>query len=159
MFRQSSDMDYRFHCARSNRDGFLYTLHASLPIMTGTGKRRIVIAFGLVLLVSLAIFYFIVDPGMSHVVPQCVFHRLTGLDCPGCGSQRMVHDLLHADFRRAWHHNAFLLCLTPVILIYIWLEFFPGRANRLFRIFHSSMMISLIGISIIAWGIIRNILR
>lgn len=127
--------------------------------MTGTGKRRIVIAFGLVLLVSLAIFYFIVDPGMSHVVPQCVFHRLTGLDCPGCGSQRMVHDLLHADFRRAWHHNAFLLCLTPVILIYIWLEFFPGRANRLFRIFHSSMMISLIGISIIAWGIIRNILR
>lgn len=159
MFRQSSDMDYRFHCARSNRDGFLYTLHASLSVMTGTGKRRIVIAFGLVLLVSLAIFYFIVDPEMSHVVPQCVFHRLTGLDCPGCGSQRMIHDLLHADFRRAWHHNAFLLCLTPVILIYIWLEFFPGRANRLFRIFHSSMMISLIGISIIAWGIIRNILR
>lgn len=125
--------------------------------MTAVGKRRITIATAIALLISLTMFYFIVDPEMSRIMPQCIFHRLTGLDCPGCGSQRLIHALLHADFRSAWHHNPFLFCLIPVILVYTWLEFFPSKTPRLFRIFHSTAMIVAIGVAIIVWGILRNI--
>lgn len=121
-------------------------------------KRRFIIIGAFAVLILLSLFYFAVDPEMSRAMPQCVFHRLTGLDCPGCGSQRMIHSLLHADVAAAWKHNPFLMCMTPVILIYIWLEFFPDKTPRLFRAFHSTMMISAIGVAIIIWGILRNIL-
>ncbi|MDE6409998.1 MAG: DUF2752 domain-containing protein [Muribaculaceae bacterium] len=121
-------------------------------------KRRIITITALALFIFLAVFYFTVNPEVSRAMPQCVFHRLTGLDCPGCGSQRMIHALLHADLAAAWRHNPFLICISPVILIYVWLEFFPDKTPRLFRIFHSTTMISAIGAAILAWGVLRNIL-
>ncbi len=125
--------------------------------MTSIGKRRVFTLLGIVVLISLALFYFMVDPEMSRIMPQCVFHRLTGYDCPGCGSQRMIHSLLHADFRSAWNHNPFLMIMIPVILFYTWLDLFPGKTPRLFRIFHSPLMIAGLGAAIILWGVLRNI--
>ena len=43
----------------------------------------------------------------------CLFHKLTGLKCPGCGVTRMMLDLLDGDLRGAFAHNAAILCLLP----------------------------------------------
>ena len=58
-----------------------------------------------------AVFYFAVDPATFPFMPQCVFHRLTGLQCVGCGSQRMLHALLHGDI--AGDSGQMLLSLSP----------------------------------------------
>ncbi len=45
----------------------------------------------------------------------CVFHALTGLQCPGCGVTRMLSALLHGNLRAAWESNAAVLLLSPVL--------------------------------------------
>ena len=46
----------------------------------------------------------------------CLFHLATGLNCPGCGVSRMLLSLLRLDFPAAFHYNAVLFCLLPVLL-------------------------------------------
>jgi hypothetical protein len=58
------------------------------------------------------------DPARSMFYPTCQFHRLTGLNCPGCGAQRALHELLHGHFLAAARNNALLLLLLPVL---VWL--------------------------------------
>ena len=52
------------------------------------------------------------DPS-THAYPVCVFHALTGLQCPGCGTTRAVHHLLHGDVAGAFHLNAMLFVGVP----------------------------------------------
>lgn len=50
----------------------------------------------------------------GHGIP-CIFHVVTGLQCPGCGVTRMLSALLHGDWRGAWESNAAILTLSPVL--------------------------------------------
>lgn len=84
--------------------------------------RRLIL-FGLPLLlvgiVVLAIVYYRVSPTSSVFFPKCAFLLLTGLKCPGCGSQRAVHALLHADLASAFAHNALLVLSLPYLALLI----------------------------------------
>ena len=84
--------------------------------------RRLIL-FGLPLLlvgiVVLAIVYYRVSPTSSVFFPKCAFLMLTGLKCPGCGSQRAVHALLHADLASAFAHNALLVLSLPYLALLI----------------------------------------
>lgn len=44
----------------------------------------------------------------------CVFHLLTGLQCPGCGVSRMCLALLRLDLPGAWEANPVILCMLPL---------------------------------------------
>ncbi|MBL9166452.1 MAG: DUF2752 domain-containing protein [Verrucomicrobiales bacterium] len=56
-------------------------------------------------------------PGQGGFYPPCLFHRATGLDCPGCGATRAAYSLLHGNIGVAWHQNALLVLLAPAGLI------------------------------------------
>ena len=49
--------------------------------------------------------------------PRCLFHALTGLDCPGCGGLRSVQSLLHGDFAAAFRFNPLLYLLAPALFL------------------------------------------
>src|SRR5258706_11438159 len=53
------------------------------------------------------------DPATVHFYPRCVFHSLTGLQCPGCGTTRALHHLLHGDVAGAFHLNPMLFAVVP----------------------------------------------
>jgi Protein of unknown function (DUF2752) len=63
---------------------------------------------------------FVIDPSQVHFFPACPFHQITGLDCPGCGSTRAVHALLHGQLVAALHFNAMLVVSLP---LFAWLGF------------------------------------
>lgn len=65
--------------------------------------------------VAAAAFVFLFDPARHDVYPPCVFHSLTGCWCPGCGSTRAIHQLLHGRVRAAIDLNALLVVLLPVV--------------------------------------------
>lgn len=64
-------------------------------------------------------YYYLNDPSVSQegtVFAVCPLHYTTGIHCPGCGSQRAVHDLLHLRVWDSLQHN-FLLPIVLIILI------------------------------------------
>jgi hypothetical protein len=61
---------------------------------------------------ALVLYFF--DPARVPIYPGCLFHGLTGLDCPGCGSLRALHQLLHGNLREAFRFNALLIASLPI---------------------------------------------
>lgn len=49
--------------------------------------------------------------------PSCPFKSMTGLACPGCGSQRALHHLLNFELGSAFQKNALLVLSIPYILL------------------------------------------
>ncbi len=89
----------------------------SLPPGFRTGRSSAVltglIMGGVLALGGLVLFYF--DPSRHGFYPVCLFHRSTGLLCPGCGSLRALHQLLHGNLAAAVRDNALLVCVLPFL--------------------------------------------
>ena len=68
-------------------------------------KYKFIVEILVLLLVSL---YYFFNPTVSIFFPKCPFHTITGLYCPGCGSQRAIHDLMHLNIFEAINHNALM---------------------------------------------------
>jgi hypothetical protein len=70
-----------------------------------------------------------VDPNQPGApLPPCPLYALTGIQCPACGSTRMVHALLHGDLVAAWHFNAVMLVAGLPLLVWLWARW--ARAAR-----------------------------
>ena len=69
----------------------------------------------LIFIAGLAALFFFIDPNKNALFPRCPFNALTGLYCPGCGSQRAIHDLLHFNFAGVAGNN--FLFLPAVIAV------------------------------------------
>ena len=41
----------------------------------------------------------------TELLPQCPIHAVTGLLCPGCGTQRAARAALSGDWSTAWNLN------------------------------------------------------
>ena len=104
------------------------------------------------------LFYFIFDPVKFGWMPQCFFHKVTGLQCMGCGSQRVVHALLHGDLPGAFQANALLVISLPFLVFLLWLEFSRTSHPTLYRKVHSLPLIIGVSAILIAWLILRNLL-
>jgi hypothetical protein len=79
----------------------------------GRGK---VFTAGILLVGALALVYF-GDPSHSRLFPPCPVHWATGFYCPGCGSTRAVHCLVHGDLRGALSKNALMVVSIPFIAL------------------------------------------
>ena len=103
-------------------------------------------------------YYYTADPAASAMAPKCTFKLLTGWDCPGCGSQRAFHALLHGQVARAWHYNAFIFFAVPIAIFYAIVETGRRRWPRFHAAcIHPAVLIP-IALAIIAWWLLRNIL-
>ena len=118
-------------------------------------KRLLVVAV-IVFVVVLGAVYWFFDPIEVGWMPRCLWKTATGTDCPGCGSQRMAHALMHGDLVGAWKANAYALCMLPVIGFMLWLEFSRASHPRLYSRLHAPVVIWLLALSVVAWWILRN---
>lgn len=107
---------------------------------------------------AILLFYYLVDPVQSRFIPQCLFHRFTGLQCVGCGSQRVLHALMHGDFAGAFRANALLVVSIPFLICLVLLEINRKRYPGLYAGVHNKWFIITVGGVMILWMIIRNLL-
>ena len=117
-----------------------------------TRKRWLWIAGG----VAFLLFYYFFDPLESRYMPQCIFHKITGWQCMGCGSQRVVHALLHGDIAAAWRANMFLVASLPILIFLVWVEFSRTRHPLLYKRLHTQWTIITITAMLFAWLFVRN---
>ena len=54
---------------------------------------------------------FLFNPSTHGFYPICLFHALTGWNCPGCGMTRSFYALLHGNFQAALRDNALFVGL------------------------------------------------
>jgi len=62
-----------------------------------------------------ATYLFFFEPGKTGFFPVCPFRALTGFTCPGCGSTRCLHRLLHGDVVAAFEFNPLLILSLPFL--------------------------------------------
>lgn len=111
----------------------------------------------LLLLVS-AVYYFY-PPSKDAFYPACPFNTITGFLCPGCGSQRAVHHLLHWDIKTAFAHNAVFVLLVPYFLLKIVFKVLnlKDRFPFAYRILYGGKTFWLLFVLVIFYGIFRNL--
>jgi hypothetical protein len=54
------------------------------------------------------------DPDES-LLPLCLFHALTGLHCPGCGTARALHLILHGRLWAGFRMNPLAVAAAPFL--------------------------------------------
>ena len=77
---------------------------------------RITMALVWATLAAGGIYLFLFEPGKTGFFPACPFRLLTGFTCPGCGSTRGLHRLLHGDVIAAFKLNPLLILSLPFLL-------------------------------------------
>lgn len=92
---------------------------------------------------------------------SCPFHRLTGLDCPLCGAQRMLNALLRGEWGVAFESNPLLMLSLPLLLLWCTRLAFPRFTQR-----HRGIMLSPLFtdralivylVILLLWGVLRNL--
>lgn len=120
-------------------------------------RRTLIVIAALALVIAAAAIYFVFDPSQSGMFPRCVFLTLTGWQCPGCGSQRAIHALLHGDFAQAWHYNAGLLVAVPLLGATLVAEIKRTSWPRYYRIVCHSRVAWTVIVLLIVWWVLRNL--
>ncbi|MFV8839271.1 DUF2752 domain-containing protein [Salinimicrobium soli] len=114
-----------------------------------------------ILLLGLAAVYWTFDPAGSGFFPPCPFHSLTGLLCPGCGSQRAVHHLLHLELMPAWNQNPLLVVSIPYILIGFGFDHIWTPAGKMLkwreRLYGKKAIMVVLAIVLLFW-LLRNLI-
>jgi len=126
-------------------------------IFAGSWGRQIGVAVLLGGGIAITYFLYAVDPSGSTLYLPCPFHALTGLYCPGCGSLRALHSLLHGEVLIACGFNPLTLLSLPYVG-YCFLSYATGavRGKPLPAFFVSANVIWIfLGFVIIFW-VLRN---
>ena len=111
-----------------------------------------------VLAAAAGAFIYAVDPRNPDTYPVCPFFGLMGWHCPGCGTLRGIHMLLHGNVVEAVSYNALAMIALPSIA-YTFVTSalrdlrFPAPA----ALFVPHQWVWLLCISIVAFAVIRNV--
>ena len=88
----------------------------------------------------------------------CIFHLITGLNCPGCGNTRAVMAMLRFDFRGMLHYNLlFPLELAYLVYLYVVSVLHYVRTGHATYKPKNPWLDVVLLIILLAWGLVRNV--
>lgn len=89
----------------------------------------------------------------------CLFRKVTGLLCPGCGNSRAAMALLKLDFVGAfWYNPLFLLEFCYIAWVYCVASRSYLKGGRFAYQPPWPVADLLVLVAVLAWGIVRNLL-
>lgn len=108
--------------------------------------------------ILLFIIYYFVVTRTGFYIP-CLFHKITGLKCPGCGISTMYVNMASFNLKEAFFNNPVIFCSQPFLyyfiikIIYMYIQ----DKKIIFNKFENIILYSYIAI-LIVFGIARNLL-
>ena len=115
-------------------------------------KYLIMLAVGL----TAGVIYFLLTQ-LGFVIP-CIFHRITGFYCPGCGVTRMCINIIKLDFYSAFRSNPAVFVIVPFLAIifavraYSYLKYGTAKHEKWMTVIEITSLTILI-----IFGVLRNI--
>ena len=128
------------------------TVPPPLPVGGRGRSLRVIGVAALLLAGAAALFAF--SPTSTRLFPPCPFRSVTGLDCPGCGSTRALHHLLHGRVLTAFDFNPLLVASLPFLCYAIARRLLPARRPpRPLPVWTIWALFALV----LAFGVLRNL--
>lgn len=92
------------------------------------------------------------------VIPVCPTKALLGIDCPGCGSMRMLYSLVHLDVPSALSYNAIgVLALVLLAWTYVGWTWGTLRRRPVRSWQHATWAPRLVLAVTVVWFVVRNV--
>ena len=107
---------------------------------------------------GLLLLFYLFNPADAGFFPPCPFRLVTGLLCPGCGSQRAVHALLHGEVGAAFLLNPMMVVAIPYVVALLSSQSFMPNSMWAKRL-SGRYAITLTGVSILLYWIGRNLVE
>lgn len=108
--------------------------------------------------IAAAVIYGMFDPADHALFPKCPFLMLTGgLRCPGCGSQRAIHALLHLHLKDAFMYNPLVVISIPFLVLLAAASIFKDSHPEFYNKINSSLISKLLLVIFVLWWIVRNV--
>lgn len=101
--------------------------------------------------------YALIVLNTSFAIP-CIFNKITGFQCPGCGITRMYIYMFKFDFKNAFMMNPIIFCAQPFIYYiiakmgYAYISDKKYKTNKI-----EDVILYIVLILLILYGILRNI--
>ena len=122
-------------------------------------KKFLKIILIAVILIGLFLTYSFFNPSEHSFFISCPIKYATGFYCPGCGSQRAIHQLLHFNIINAFRLNPLMVLSLPIIFYGLWLQMwnFIFETKYRVRLFYSKLFIYGYFGTVLLYWILRNI--
>lgn len=110
-----------------------------------------------VIILSIGVIYFYVNPSEATWMPKCPWWLLTGTYCPSCGIQRFMHLLLTGHFIDAFCMNPFLMISLPYAVLAVLGKWYNinGVFDRLNRFIYSRKVLLTYVVLFLLWWAVR----
>jgi hypothetical protein len=91
-------------------------------------------------------------------LPVCPTKALLGIDCPGCGSMRMLYSVMHGDLLGAAKFNA-LAVVALVLLVFAFATWTYGRVigRRMWSWQQYRWSALMTMVLVLVWFVVRNL--
>ena len=98
------------------------------------------------------------NPEEHGFYPPCIFYALTGLYCPGCGTLRGLHQLMHGNFLAALSYNSYTILALPLLgLVLLSVFILSTNGNRLLAVFRRPLFLWGMLVAVLTFWVLRNV--
>jgi hypothetical protein len=112
----------------------------------------------LLVIVSVLMIVRVFNPLENGFYPRCIFNYITGAYCPGCGTLRCLHALLHGNLKQALAYNMLtVLCLPFLIAWALNRVYSEIRGKALVNVSLQPWMTRALLVVIFAYWLLRNL--
>jgi hypothetical protein len=101
----------------------------------------------------LVLHYF--PPGQVPIYPLCPMKQSTGLDCPGCGGLRAMHQLTNGNLSAAWQLNPFVFLFVPLVAYEAVVR--GGLKKDRLSVLARPRLLVVLGLFLLAFTLVRNL--
>ena len=122
-------------------------------------KKLLNFALMALFLGGIFILYYLFNPSENNFFLSCPFKYTTGYYCPGCGSQRAIHQLAHGNIISALGFNPLMVLSLPIVIYGLGIKAWNYLYQTQYRVglFSSNIFIYTFFTIVLLYWILRNI--
>ena len=113
-------------------------------------------AAGDIILIVTGLIVVFVIPRSGFIPTGCLFNKITGYYCAGCGISRGIHSLLRGNVYAAMHQNILLVTAFPLSAVWLTIRLVKLKQSGNFKKYDIAMIVFFI-IMVIVFMVLRNI--